>query len=63
MITVGMDVHVRNSYLHVTDDAGDVIRHGRGTTNVGGFFHYAKTRRSVPLCGTGGGLFAGMHIE
>ncbi|MCH9003311.1 MAG: transposase, partial [Planctomycetes bacterium] len=29
MITVGMDVHVRNSYLHVMDDAGDVIRHGR----------------------------------
>ena len=29
MITVGMDVHVRNSYLHVLDDAGDVIRHGR----------------------------------
>ncbi len=29
MITVGMDVHVRNSYLHVIDDAGDVVRHGR----------------------------------
>lgn len=29
MITVGMDVHVRNSYLHVTDDAEDVMRHGR----------------------------------
>jgi len=29
MITVGMDVHVRNSYLHVTDDAGNVMRHGR----------------------------------
>lgn len=29
MITVGMDVHVRNSYLHVTDDAGNVMRRGR----------------------------------
>jgi len=29
MITVGMDVHVRNSYLHVTDGADDVMRHGR----------------------------------
>lgn len=29
MITVGMDVHVRNSYLHVSDDAGNVMRHGR----------------------------------
>jgi|GEM_PF-4778678 len=30
MVTIGMDVlHVRNSYLHVTDDAGDVLRHGR----------------------------------
>jgi len=29
MITVGMDVHVRNSYLHITDDAGDVLRNGR----------------------------------
>ena len=29
MITIGMDVHVRNSYLHVMDDAGDLLRHGR----------------------------------
>jgi transposase len=29
MITIGMDVHVRNSYLHVTDDAGVPLRHGR----------------------------------
>ena len=29
MITIGMDVHVRNSYLHVTDDAGVRLRHGR----------------------------------
>jgi len=29
MITVGMDVHVRNSYLHITDDARNVMRHGR----------------------------------
>jgi transposase len=29
MITLGMDVHVRNSYLHVKDEAGDVMRHGR----------------------------------
>jgi len=29
MITVGTDVHVRNSYLHVTDDAGNVMRQGR----------------------------------
>ena len=29
MITIGMDVHVRNSYLHVTDEAGNVLRHGR----------------------------------
>ncbi len=29
MITIGMDVHVRNSYLHVTDDAGNVMRRGR----------------------------------
>jgi len=29
MITVGMDVHVRNSYLHVTDDAGNMMRRGR----------------------------------
>ena len=29
MITVGMDAHVRNSYLHVTDDAGNVMRRGR----------------------------------
>ncbi len=29
MITVGMDVHVRNSYLHVTDDSGKVMRRGR----------------------------------
>lgn len=29
MITVGMDVHVRNSYLHVTDDTGRVLCRGR----------------------------------
>ena len=29
MITIGMEVHVRNSYLHVTDDAGNVMRRGR----------------------------------
>ncbi len=29
MITIGMDVHVRNSYLHVVDDAGGLLRHGR----------------------------------
>lgn len=29
MITIGMDVHVRNSYLHVMDDAGGLLRHGR----------------------------------
>ena len=35
MITVGMDVHVRNSYLHVTDDAGNVMRHGRCPNTLG----------------------------
>ena len=38
MITPGMDVSTRNSYLHVMDDSGDVIRHGRGrntTTDPG----------------------------
>ena len=29
MITIGMDVHVRNSYLHVMDDAGVLLRYGR----------------------------------
>lgn len=29
MITVGMDVHVRNSFLHATDESGKVIRRGR----------------------------------
>ncbi len=29
MIYVGMDVHVRNSYLHVTDEAGQVLARGR----------------------------------
>lgn len=29
MIYVGMDVHVRNSYLHVTDAAGQVLAQGR----------------------------------
>jgi len=31
-----MDVHVRNSYLHVTDDAGDVLRHGRCHNTMSG---------------------------
>ena len=29
MIHVGMDVHVRNSYLHVTDSEGQVLKRGR----------------------------------
>ncbi len=29
MTTVGMDVHVRNSYLHVADEAENVMRRGR----------------------------------
>jgi len=29
MITIGMDVHVRNSYLHVTDSQRKVLRKGR----------------------------------
>lgn len=29
MIAVGIDMHVRNFYLHVTDDAGNVMRRGR----------------------------------
>lgn len=29
MITIGMDVHVRNSYLHVTDSRQNVLRKGR----------------------------------
>ena len=29
MITIGMDVHVRNSYLHVMDDAGGLLQYGR----------------------------------
>lgn len=29
MIYVGMDVHVRNSYLHVTDAEGQVLKRGR----------------------------------
>lgn len=29
MITVGMDVHVRNSFLHVLDDEGRVLKKGR----------------------------------
>lgn len=29
MITIGMDVHIRNSYLHVADDAGDMMKRGR----------------------------------
>lgn len=29
MITIGMDVHVRNSYLHVTDARKQVLRKGR----------------------------------
>jgi transposase len=29
MVIVGMDVHVRNSYVHATDEAGRVLRRGR----------------------------------
>ena len=29
MIYVGMDVHIRNSYFHVTDAAGQVLKRGR----------------------------------
>lgn len=29
MIVVGMDVHVRNSYLSVTDETGQRLRQGR----------------------------------
>lgn len=35
MIVVGMDVHVRNSYLHVTDDAGRRLKRGRVGNTLG----------------------------
>ena len=43
MITVGMDVHVRNSYLHVTDDAGDVRRHGRCPNTMADLAEFHET--------------------
>lgn len=35
MIHVGMDVHVRNSYLHVTDADGQVLKRGRCGNSLG----------------------------
>jgi len=35
MIIVGMDVHVRNSFLHVTDADGRVLRRGRVGNSLG----------------------------
>jgi hypothetical protein len=29
MIVVGVDVHVRNSFLHVADEAGRLLKRGR----------------------------------
>jgi len=35
MIVVGMDVHVRNSYLCVSDESGEIFKRGRVTNRLG----------------------------
>jgi len=46
MITVGMDVHVRNSYLHVTHAERRVLRNGRSPNSFLGLaVFFARVER------------------
>ena len=40
MIFIGVDVHVRNSYLHVSDETGQRLAHGRVGNTLGEFAQF-----------------------
>ena len=49
MIVVGMDVHVRNSYLSVTDEAGQRLRQGRVGNTLGELAEFLAPFEGQPV--------------
>jgi transposase len=49
MIVVGMDVHVRNSYLSVTDEAGQRLRRGRVGNTLGELAEFLAPFEGQPV--------------
>ncbi len=49
MILVGMDVHVRNSYLSVTDEAGRRLRQGRVGNTLGELAEFLAPFEGQPM--------------